>query len=115
MVWVVGAVREPPLRVGWRRQFRLRRRGVGRTTSQSPPTTPRPDHDGRRRPSNDVHPNFYRLETAYSKLPTPNYNAALTPPLDIRNGFCHVPNAPGIGHGLNPEYVVAGPDKSLID
>ena len=33
-------------------------------------------------------PNFYRLETAYSELPY--YNAALTPPLDVHDGFYHV-------------------------
>ena len=41
-------------------------------------------------------PNFYRLEIAYSELPY--YNAALTPALDVRNGFYHVSDAPGHGH-----------------
>ena len=36
-------------------------------------------------------PNFYRLEIAYSELPY--YNAALTPALDVRNGFYHVSDA----------------------
>ena len=58
-------------------------------------------------------PNFYRLEIAYSELPY--YNAALTPALDVRNGFYHVSDAPGLGHELNPDYIAAGPDKSLID
>ena len=58
-------------------------------------------------------PNFYRLEIAYSELPY--YNAALTPALDVRNGFYHVSDAPGHGHTLNPDYIAAGPDKSLID
>ena len=58
-------------------------------------------------------PNFYRLEIAYSELDY--YNAALTPHLDVRNGFYHVPNTPGLGHELNPDYVTAGPNKSLID
>ena len=30
-------------------------------------------------------PNFYRLEIAYSELP--QYNKALDPPLDVRNGI----------------------------
>ena len=58
-------------------------------------------------------PNFYRLEIAYSELPY--YNTALTPPLDVRNGFYHVSNRPGLGHELNPDYLAAGPNKSLID
>ena len=58
-------------------------------------------------------PDFYRLEIAYSELPY--YNAALTPALDIRNGFYHVSNTLGPGHELNPDYIAAGPDNSLID
>ena len=58
-------------------------------------------------------PNFYRLEIAYSELPY--YNAALTPALDVHDGFYHVPDAPGHGHTLNPDYIAAGPNKSLID
>ena len=58
-------------------------------------------------------PNFYRLEIAYSELDY--YNAALTPPLDVRNGFYHVSTLPGLGHELKPDYVEAGADKSLID
>ena len=41
-------------------------------------------------------PNFHRPQIARSELPY--YNAALTPALDVRNGFYHVPNTPGIGH-----------------
>ena len=58
-------------------------------------------------------PNFYRLEIAYSELAY--YNAALTPALDVREGFYHVSDRPGLGHELNPEYVAAGEFKSLID
>ena len=58
-------------------------------------------------------PNFYRLEIAYSELPY--NNAALTPPLNVRNGFYHISDAPGIGHELNPDYIAAGPDRSPID
>ena len=52
-------------------------------------------------------PNFYRLEIAY-------YNAALTPALDVYDGFYHVPNTPGHGHTLNPDYIAAVPNKSFI-
>ena len=57
--------------------------------------------------------NLYRLEIAHSELPY--NNAALTPALDVRNGFYHVSEAPGLGHELNPDDVAADPDKSLID
>ena len=40
-------------------------------------------------------PNFYRLEIAYSELPY--YNAALTPALDVHDGFYHVSDAPAPG------------------
>ena len=56
-------------------------------------------------------PNFYRLEIAYSELPY--YNAALTPALDVHDGFYHVSDAPG--DTLNPDYIAAGTNKSLID
>ena len=58
-------------------------------------------------------PNAHCLEIAHSELPY--YNAALTPPLDVRNGFYHVSDRPGLGHELNPDYVAAGADRSLID
>ena len=54
-------------------------------------------------------PNSYQPQTAYSELPY--YNTAL----DTRNSFYQVPNTPGPGHTLNPDYIAAGPNKSLID
>ncbi|MBI2964640.1 MAG: mandelate racemase/muconate lactonizing enzyme family protein [Chloroflexi bacterium] len=48
-------------------------------------------------------PNFYRLEIAYSELPL--YNEALTPPLDVHDGYFHVSNRPGLGHELSEEYL----------
>ena len=33
----------------------------------------------------------------------------------LRNGFYHVSDRPGLGQELNPDYVAAGLDKSLID
>jgi L-alanine-DL-glutamate epimerase-like enolase superfamily enzyme len=47
--------------------------------------------------------NFYRLEIAYSELE--HYNRALTPPLDVHDGYFHVSDRPGLGHDLSPEYV----------
>ena len=58
-------------------------------------------------------PNFYRLVIAYSELRY--YNAALTPVPDVRSGFYHVSDAPGLGHEPNPDYIAAAPHKSLID
>ena len=57
-------------------------------------------------------PNFYRLEIAHSELT--DYHAALTPALDVRNGFYPESDAPRLGHELHPDYIAAVPDKSLI-
>ena len=57
--------------------------------------------------------NLYRLEIAHSELPY--NNAALTPALDVRNGFYHVSEAPGLSRELNPNYMAACPDEPLID
>ena len=46
--------------------------------------------------------NFYRLEIAYSELE--HYNRALTPPLDVHDGYFHVSDRPGLGHDINPDY-----------
>lgn len=48
-------------------------------------------------------PNFFRLEIAYSELP--RYQEALTPPLDMRDGFMYVSDRPGLGHDLRAEYL----------
>jgi galactonate dehydratase len=48
-------------------------------------------------------PNFFRLEIAYSELP--RYQEALSPPLDVRDGFMHVSDRPGLGHELREEYL----------
>ena len=48
-------------------------------------------------------PNFFRMEIAYSELP--QYNAALTPPLDVQGGVYHLPDRPGIGHELRADYI----------
>ena len=58
-------------------------------------------------------PNSCQLEIAHSELP--NYIAAPTPALDVRNGFYHVSDRPGHGHELNPDNITAGPDKSLVN
>lgn len=48
-------------------------------------------------------PNFFRLEIAYSELP--RYQTALTPPLDVRDGYFHVSERPGLGHELRADYI----------
>ena len=47
--------------------------------------------------------NFYRLEIAYSELE--HYNRAMIPAFDVRGGYFHVSDRPGLGHDLNPEYL----------
>jgi galactonate dehydratase len=47
--------------------------------------------------------NFYRLEIAYSELE--HYNRAMTPAFDVRDGYFHVSDRPGLGHDLQPEYL----------
>ncbi|MGH2371522.1 MAG: enolase C-terminal domain-like protein, partial [Chloroflexota bacterium] len=47
--------------------------------------------------------NFYRLEIAYSELD--QYNRAMTPPLDVRNGYFYVSDRPGLGHDLREDYL----------
>ena len=54
-------------------------------------------------------PNFYRLEIAYSELP--HDNADLTPLLDVRNGFYHVPNTLGLGHHPKPPLHSSRPQQ----
>jgi len=48
-------------------------------------------------------PNFFRLEIAYSELP--QYQKALTPSLDMRNGYMYVSDRPGLGHDLRDDYL----------
>lgn len=48
-------------------------------------------------------PNFFRLEIAYSELPM--YQEALTPPLDVHDGYFHVSDRPGLGHDLREDYI----------
>ena len=46
---------------------------------------------------------FYRLEIAYSELE--QYNRALTPELDVRDGYYFVSDRPGLGHELREDYL----------
>jgi galactonate dehydratase len=57
--------------------------------------------------------NFYRLEinTAWLDM----FNAAITPPLDIRDGALHVPDRPGLGVELNHDYLADHPDPEWHD
>jgi galactonate dehydratase len=48
-------------------------------------------------------PNFYRLEIAYSELD--HYNRAMTPAFDVRDGYFHVSDRPGLGHDLSEQYL----------
>ena len=48
-------------------------------------------------------PNIYRLEMNHHAVPA--YNACLNEPLDIRDGYIHVPDRPGLGYSLNRDYV----------
>lgn len=53
-------------------------------------------------------PNFYRLEIASRWAPA--HNAAINPPLDIREGSLHLSDRPGLGVELNMDYVKAHPN-----
>ena len=53
-------------------------------------------------------PNFYRLEIASGWLEA--YNACINPPLDIRDGYLHLSERPGLGVELNLDYIKAHPD-----
>jgi galactonate dehydratase len=48
-------------------------------------------------------PNFFRLEIAYSELEV--YQHTMDPPFDVRAGFFHVSDRPGLGHELRPDYL----------
>jgi len=48
-------------------------------------------------------PNFFRLEIAYSELEV--YQQVMDPPFDVRAGYFHVSNRPGLGHELRQDYI----------
>jgi len=48
-------------------------------------------------------PNFFRLEIAYSELEV--YQRVMDPPFDVRAGYFHVSDRPGLGHELRPDYI----------
>ncbi|MFH1085892.1 MAG: mandelate racemase/muconate lactonizing enzyme family protein [Chloroflexota bacterium] len=48
-------------------------------------------------------PNFYRLEAVSRWFPA--YNQVLDAPLDVRAGVLYLSDAPGLGYGLNMDYV----------
>jgi galactonate dehydratase len=56
-------------------------------------------------------PNFYRLETARYKLNA--YDIFIEEPLDIREGKLFVPDRPGLGIGMNMDYLRANADKQF--
>ncbi|MCI0438315.1 MAG: mandelate racemase/muconate lactonizing enzyme family protein [Chloroflexi bacterium] len=53
-------------------------------------------------------PNFYRLEFNRANLDL--HNAFVHPPLDIRDGYLHLSERPGLGVELDVEYIEAHPD-----
>jgi galactonate dehydratase len=53
-------------------------------------------------------PNFYRLEMFH--LWQDAFNAAMDTPLDIRDGILYLPDKPGLGFGLNMDFIEANPD-----
>ena len=53
-------------------------------------------------------PNLYRLEITSLWLPA--FNAAIDPPLDVRNGMLYLSDRPGLGVELNMDYIEAHPD-----
>ncbi len=53
-------------------------------------------------------PNIYRLEMTDHSLE--NYNNVITEPLDIRDGFLHLNNKPGLGYELNHDFIKSNPD-----
>jgi len=50
-------------------------------------------------------PNFYKLEARRVRFDF--YNAFLSEPLEVRDGDLIVPNRPGLGISLNPDYLAA--------
>ena len=50
-------------------------------------------------------PNFYKLETSEWNLN--KYNPLIDVPLDNSNGSLKLPNKPGLGYGMNREYLEA--------
>jgi galactonate dehydratase len=55
-------------------------------------------------------PNLYRLEL--TSLWVPAFNAAITEPMDIRDGHLHLSGKPGLGVDLDMDYVRAHPDPA---
>jgi galactonate dehydratase len=53
-------------------------------------------------------PNIYRLEFGRGNLDF--YNAAVSPALDVRDGWLYLSDRPGLGVDLNVEYLEAHPD-----
>ena len=53
-------------------------------------------------------PNFYRLELVSGWME--NYNACIEPHLDIRDGYLHLSDRPGLGVELNKDFLEAHAD-----
>jgi galactonate dehydratase len=50
-------------------------------------------------------PNFYRLEHSLASLPV--YRDCLRQPLDIQGDQLHLPDRPGLGYDLNPDFLAS--------
>jgi len=57
-------------------------------------------------------PNFYKLEFISSWID--NYNACISPNLDIREGYLHISERPGLGVELNMEYLEKNSDPDWV-
>jgi galactonate dehydratase len=53
-------------------------------------------------------PNFYRLE--FNRAALDLHNTLVTSPLDVRGGYLHLSDRPGLGVELNIDYIEAHPD-----
>jgi galactonate dehydratase len=53
-------------------------------------------------------PNIYRLEMSGRSLD--RYNSVITEPLDLRDGYLHLLDKPGLGYELDHDYIAAHPD-----
>jgi galactonate dehydratase len=53
-------------------------------------------------------PNFYRLELISTWIDA--YNSCIHPPLDIKDGYLHLSDRPGLGVELNLDFIKAHPD-----
>jgi len=56
-------------------------------------------------------PNFYKLETARHRLNA--YDVFIETPLDVQDGYLHMPEGPGLGIEMNMDYLLANSDEQF--